>query len=872
MMQTGLLQTTDEELYRLIQDFAEKRRWHLKYAKFNWRSHQSLLTHSLNVASLSASLLDFLDKKGLIKVDEKLRLQIILTGFLHDSGKESELFQEAVKAFLAGDGPEPLDFGHQQEKEIQRVTDSLKEYLNGKFQITNLQNMLDEAIWSVSQLGKREDSAAISHCFKKAPSNDALICKEIAHLSDILASKLTVEDAARTPLDGVITSKLTLVYSKVCAVRGVLTHFLHTALEEQFEEQGFRAIQWFPDGTVYVGSRESDNPAINKDKIADAITAKMRNILSKDHSRQMAKAAFGSLTQQVIAAPEFLFASDDTVNMFWQFISRQKFAKPNVKTSINELNDSETKALEILSEQLRNETESSRLIYLARFVADYNLLIVLYAARKQLIESVLKDKKYVESQVTQKINTTLSQTLEFPISSTNNWPEIALQTKTEKRLSVAISLWQSQYYHDAKAWRVRLLDALTKASLEMAKMWRELVPDKYAKISNLLKADIAAPIAPEVMMKGAKNLSSVIAAGKTGHGTQTCQRCGEVACLEAQAKLFGGSEIYHDHLIAGRRIGGGNKLQVCELCEFEEKLRLMFLDGGMGYTNSFYVLPQLSLSRRQQTEWQSIMNRIEYNQGDMPSLLRLGQWAEAVTNAGLPFSLQPHVTSYFSENDLARAIQYVAERDGLENDLSPLIEPALDAKDGKTVVALLKQEKVKLKEDYAHEVYKSLSQIEPIYISPNFILILTRGTVAEKDEPESSAEIKWTLFRTILSRLFYATVVPESFKTLEKVSLGYTPISSNPNLKPMAIKLTAKKGWIDIPDLEQATKKLSALVLIAHELSNSKADYGKSTLLHLLKEEPGRVLNRVTLKGGGVPNKKLINSLNAWYYPDRVGV
>ena len=74
----------------------------------------------------------------------------------------------------------------------------------------------------------------------------------------------------------------------------------------------------------------------------------------------------------------------------------------------------------------------------------------------------------------------------------------------------------------------------------MAKTRRELVPDKYAKISNLLKADIAAPIAPEgYLLKGAKNLSSVIAAGKTGHGTQTCQRCGEVACIEAQAKLFG---------------------------------------------------------------------------------------------------------------------------------------------------------------------------------------------------------------------------------------------------------------------------------------------------------------------------------------------
>ena len=185
-MQTDLLQTTDEQLYRLIQDFAEKRKWHLKYAKFNWRSHQSLLTHSLNVASLSASLLDFLDKKGLIKaVDEKLRFQVILTGFLHDSGKESEIFQEAVKVFLAGDGPEPLDFGHQQEKEIHIVIDPLKEYLGGKLPTVN-QDMLDDAIWSISQLGKREDSAAISNCFKKAPSNDALICKEIVHLSDIL--------------------------------------------------------------------------------------------------------------------------------------------------------------------------------------------------------------------------------------------------------------------------------------------------------------------------------------------------------------------------------------------------------------------------------------------------------------------------------------------------------------------------------------------------------------------------------------------------------------------------------------------------------------------------------------------------------------
>ena len=394
---------------------------------------------------MSSSLLDFLDTKGLIKVDEKLRFQIILTGFLHDSGKESELFQEAVKAFLSGDGPEPLDFGHQQEKEIHIVIDSLKEYLGGKLPTTNLQDMLDDAVWSISQLGKREDSAAISHCFKKAPSSDALICKEIVHLSDILASKLTVEDAARAPLDGTITSKLTLTYSKVCIVRGVLTHFLHTALEEQFEEQGFRAIQWFPDGTVYVGSRESDNPTINKDKIAEAITTKMRNILNKDHSRQMAKAAFGSLTKQVISAPEFLFMGDETVRLFWQFISKQKFAKTNVKDALKQLTESETKLFEVFSEQLKNESEQSRLLYIARFIADFNLLIVLYAARKELIDNISNNKKTVEFEVTQRISTILSQKLEFPLGSMDNWPKIALQTgdgKTfiHRNISLAESL------------------------------------------------------------------------------------------------------------------------------------------------------------------------------------------------------------------------------------------------------------------------------------------------------------------------------------------------------------------------------------------------------------------------------------------------
>jgi HD superfamily phosphodiesterase len=93
-----------DNLLKVLKEFAEKKSWHLKYAKFNWRVHQSLLAHSLSVSSLSYSLLDYLGELQCVKVTDKLRMQVLLTGFLHDAGKESESFQGAVEDFLAGRG------------------------------------------------------------------------------------------------------------------------------------------------------------------------------------------------------------------------------------------------------------------------------------------------------------------------------------------------------------------------------------------------------------------------------------------------------------------------------------------------------------------------------------------------------------------------------------------------------------------------------------------------------------------------------------------------------------------------------------------------------------------------------------------------
>jgi len=851
-----------------LQRFAEERKWHLKYAKFNWRAHQSLLAHCLSVSSLSSSLLDYLGELQCVKVTDKLRMQMFLTGFLHDAGKESESFQSAVEDFLAGKDIEPLDFGHQQEKDLCPIIGSLQKDIESRFPaFKDFQGIWEEVVWSISQLGRREDAGAVSHSFKRVPSNDAMTCKEIVHLADIMMSKLTVEDAASTPVYGQIVSKLRFVYSRVSTVRGVLTQFLHAALEDQFTKNGYKPVQWFSNGTVYVGKADAPLLVADEKAMVDSIEKKMRDVLDRIAPSQVARASFGNLRAQVIAVPEFLFANNEVIHEFWQFIAQQRFARPNIR-ELNDLRDVERKLLEILSNNLKGKDESSRLALLARFSADFNLLIILYSERKQLIDRAdysKIDRRKIEEDTAKKIQESFAQVLDLPVTSMMAWPEVANQTKTERRFPVAKTLWQSPYYENYEVWRSKFIQALEEATTQLAIMWSEFVPDKYAAIARLLVADVTSPLNPKAILSEVKNLNSIISNGKTGHGTTTCQKCGAEAVFEAQAELFGKSEIYHDSLVAGKPVGGGNKIRVCELCDFEEKLRSIFVEKG----ESFFILPQLALSRSQQEVWQSTVDNIKYNPGEFPPLLRVNQWAKRVMEGNIPALSAPgeaKIGSTFSENELADAIQKVADTNVRGDDLSPMIEPPLDAKDGKTVASLIRQGKCELNEEFKRDVLAILNRVEPVYLSPNFIMLFTSGTVADREEPESSTAIKWTFFRCILARLFSATVISGGSSIAEeRITLGYTTVPSNAILTTLAERLNSRRGWIPIPELERATKKLSALFLIVRELSSADADYGNSTLLRLLDEEPGRILVRMTSnRKRQVSPKRLIGLLDTW--------
>lgn len=848
-----------DELFELLSSFGEKRFWHLKYAKFNRRIHQSLLAHSLNVGSLSLSLLEYLEAQRLVELTPKLRIQIILTGFLHDAGKEQDSYQNAVENYLKGIGSEPLDFGHQHYEDFQATVDSLRKFVEDEISLfDDSVTLWDEIVWSITSMGRREDAAAVSQNFKRAPSDDALLCKEIVHAADLMMSKRTAEETASVDLNGRILPRLQLTFSKVSAVRGILTQFLHMALEEQFTEAGFKPILWFPNGTVYVGTADMKVPMIDSQKLVNLIRKKMDDILLKSRPLQMAKASYGNLMWQVIAAPEFLFTSDKVIHAFWQYIARQKFAKFAPKRP-SDLKDTEKTIYKLISDRLTGEDELNKLVFLGRYVSDFNLLIVLFAARKELLDKAKAVGVYeqaLEEEATRAIHETLAETLNIPIEQFTSWPEIAFQTKSERRLPVITTLWLSTYYSNPDDWQSRFLNALESATIKLADLWNKYIPNKYSQVAHLLLSDVSYPLDPRTLVRTLEDLTKTVVDGKTGHGTPTCQQCGGVATCEAQAKLFVYSEIYHDNLIAGSKVGGGNKIRVCELCEFEEKLRSVFITRGREPFSAFYIFPHFALSRNQHRDWQKKSYEIAENRGKLPSLLQIERWAEIGIQDNIGSSSPLTEKLGFSTNQLAWAIEQVAEENGLEDDLSSMIDIPLDVKDGKTLASYLNQGKCKMKDRYEKEVYQILNRFEPVYLSPNFLLFLTRDTVADSKEPESSAAIKWLFVRLLLARRFLATVLTDDSVRQEGAMLGYTMVPANIVLKSLDQKI-GRKGWVPIPELDMALKRLAALFLIARELSNADASYGNATLLRLLKEEPGRVLVRITNGNKSYPRKVL---------------
>ncbi|PSN89774.1 hypothetical protein B9Q03_08190 [Candidatus Marsarchaeota G2 archaeon OSP_D] len=848
-----------------VTEFGYMEKWHLQYAKFNRQYHQSLLSHAINVGVLSVKLADLVihgrladkERDEIVKAWNSGELVdlVFLAGFLHDYGKSKERFQNSVRVNLAGERASSTGFAHQMPSVVLEGLGKIREYLERQgYQRGD--RFWDDIRYCISNLGEIDNAESASFLFQTRPQIHSQLVIDVVHSADVLLSKTLDEIASSRKLfDGRYTESLDVWFTRVSTVRGVATQVLLLSLEELVKERGYEPLAWHQDGTVYCFRKGSAVPTLEQD-FAARVAQKLRQIVFADPSK-LAKASFGGLQEQVITEPIFLFYSDEVVRQFWKQrfyeYRRELNSKKSAKTDYFEKEDLDRQGREKLAGEL-GITVSELHERLRRFKEfDFKVFITLMGIEKQVRESVKQDAEIAE--IIQNVYSKLD------VQPPNVKPSNTM--KREIRLEFAKTVWKSRFYTNPVEWEDKLHGAMLEATLRLKEVFRKAQdPEKFLEhIAHLLVNDITEPSPPGSFNKLKRSYEDYLDGKK--RGTPLCVICSGPAELTAVAKVLGESEIYHDSLVAGSEIGGENKLRICELCDFEYKVRrLLMVDFRDTY--AFVIVPHIAISRESSLYWKTLADRL-VRDNFAPIKLDEVEFLEQVLGSEDAFkgTIQDVWLSYLSGSPVNTDIQSVvndkpslgAFADALQalivryGDPSPLLEEIpkdvdiSSIEEAQALISLLKQGKVRLAEGRLQEVFELMRRVKPICYTGNYVLIFAERMQSWGDG--ATGKLKWLLYQTILGRLFLATILDVTTSVvLNEGKKGYAKFPSDVIFKDFSRKLSVNEGWITIDGLEKALSKLSALVLVERLLVKAGADYGKDSLLRILSAEPGKVVAR----------------------------
>lgn len=853
------------DIFNSLIKLAENFEWQYRYAKFNRELHQSLLAHSINVASIAYNLLKIIRDGPNQAVQQefdlflpKLEEQVILTGFLHDVGKYPEKYQQAVRDYLHQKERNSLEFSHQDKPLVEVFSKILLEELS---QITGdqslaSQELLKQIVWSITNLGTKEHAGSISFGFDRPPTEEALLCKELTHLADVITSTRTVEEAvevASKAAQGKYIGRLKFAYHKVSTIRGILTHILHKAIEEIYIEQGYSPIYWFADGTLYATSKGTAEPPLSHDILKQKVTQKLNELLNNVDPYQLAEASLGELKATVIASPEFLFQNENVIEQFWDYVFMRPFAKDEGQKV-----DDVDEYLNVLKDKLPNRRLDELRGYVRRFKADYNIFIVLYGVRKALLEKS-RNEKELKDKTKEMIKRAFFEELGV---SADDWPEVANTNEKKDRVKVLESLISSPHYANRDDWRRILKETLIEITREFKRLWDEKNLGDKDKIVDSLLADVAHPVPADVdyLRSRVEKQYKKFIKGKE-KGSVICPLCGGAAESEAQAKLIGSSEIYHDTIAAGSRLTSPNKLWVCSLCEYERKLRILML--GSEQKRAILILPQIGLSRDMGQIWQKYASEEAVGESEA-SLLKLHDWSKQIWEKGEKAFAEkgPQISEKIKLNALKKFIEKYQD---YEDYVSLLVQEVNVGKmDVSDLSEAIEEGRLHLKPNYQKQFLRELRGYISMYYSPNYILFLLKADVSPREEAESVSEIRLLFLRCLLARLFHASVVDEA--SLGDISrrIGYTPLPRSLALRPLQDRLGAREGWITIEGLGVALHKLSALLLLDQYMHNRDYAYSRDNLIKIIYEEPGKILARISSKESFFIGIEVLRWLEKW--------
>lgn len=815
--------------------------WNSKPAKLDGR--MNLLSHSLNAMAIAERLIQAYEKFGVFKFSEVEKRIITGALFIHDFSKADEDISRQIAN------------GNLEE---------LPKRLKGRDDVKN----------ALTKLGLNDEEAekAIDYAVlmeRPQPSDliEFLSCRPISgkidrilKLSDRLAGIKSIEDARQSSISRLI-EPLEVKIHKVSVIRGVSTQLLHRAIQRLMEKTNWMAITSTPDGTVYMGKGDVK---IEKNELFSTLFDELKKFMNSFDSMEIGSAAFGNFTNRPIKAPEFIFISKKTAESFWRFIE-SKDAISNPKDLPKNPRGGDRKNFDALQAAKPDLSfEEYKNLYKLYNSMRYTLMMEISVLRemKKLNESLYEHavSHLTKSGVNVKAlldanpryNSPFKEVIEGVDSFINN---LGIENKKRDEITK----------ETLKLFREATIKAVEEVGVEIPSLSISL---------QLLLADLSVPRIEDADWREAYKRYEK---GKI-KGTPVCPLCGSEADNLGVAALIGdGTESFSNMLPGGSTIGGENKVKICNLCEFEAKLRSLIM--GSGSVDVFYIIPQCIIAPNLSDYfWTEAKKKLELgcmSGSEIPSIYDLYSWAQIVIDGGFKENisksfieiLQSTVENACKDKKIRKLVKTALE-EHYEGSLENLKEfTGLNISTIEDVITLVFEGDTDIIEALGIEESLKTRPKVGVALSNNYVVLLfsdrLRKRVQRKDEPETTYLLRKLFVALIISEMFSASVIASDLP----ISSLYSPAPKGAVRVPVKLGLREflkpylKDGWIPFDKTNLLMRKLAAMLLIEKTMSEVNADYGAVTLYELTKRSPGMVLNRTVQHSNKVNLKKFLKLL-----------
>ncbi len=823
--------TNFDEIIKILLE----RKWHLKLGKRR-EAEQSLLAHSLNAMSVAFVISEILD------LDEIQARNLILAGLIHDCAeKESEEWQKYA-----------LGLRERPSEDFERVHDLLtkiKPYLKNPLSDSD-ENDIIQAVKLHMKWSQSDDAMAMA--LHGGVSEEFIKLLDLLRLIDGIVSNTSISklvERVKTDkfyADVPFPPQYKLEFHIINKIRGISTILLHYAIEKAYEKKGFKPILYYDEGTVYIGPKSAEIPTI------DEITKELNSVIISwidERKDRFAKIVIGSPTATFFNPIPYYDIKDmgkltleAVIKKYLPGISRNIDPKTgDVKDSIKKKDNAKlNKYLEVVKKENLSFDKNNEELMFAFYVRQLDEYLVMML--KNLVATSSGYIKNNADAVYQFLNDIFGENFMSYVESTstaglyqNILPLVLIWNKKISDLPQDIldkfsDKIQNKTYMYELDYEIRANILVELFSEAIDKGEYDLGFDIDSIFEEMINADLTYPLFEFPDFDNTTFAKSKLTARKSNikdNEIVICPICNTKTAhpVKAIAGVVGpGPDKFTNRAVALQ----SGKIQICQACDFEGKLRQLGITNSMDVM--YYLLPTMNTTRSMNKAVLRMIREYIDKSIVLPSIFTrtLQEYILDIDNMDLSkfisdiakINLRKEIDK---KSEFMKALKKIIDEDGLRQYGYASYEDFFNAylNDKDSVI-----QKIRSNQNLFIFITGRSAQI--ITNTPNIALLIPQRQVTSDKRSEIDNVLSSLYFAMFIAYVSLSKVVIVNGEGLETIppveSYGIVKVPDHPYISNILKRFTKYSigNWISLADLPRLLKVFSSYFYLANFSSSDR--------------------------------------------------